>query len=191
MRDIAQAIQRPIENLRWPIEVGVRTGDTPPAIRRQLKAQSPHVLVTTPESLAIMLTDEGWQARMKGLRAVVLDEWHELLGTKRGSLLELSLARLRWVAADARTWALSATIANLDVAAAVAVGPIQPTVIRAEILRNIEVRTILPASISGCPWFGYSGLRLLPDVIRSIDPSKSTLIFTNTRSHAERWYQEF
>lgn len=190
VRDIAQAIQRPIEKLQWPIEVGVRTGDTPPVIRRQLKAQSPHVLVTTPESLAIMLTDEGWQARMGGLQAVVLDEWHELLGTKRGSLLELSLARLRSVATDVRTWALSATIANLEVAAAAAVGPVQSTIIRAEIPRNIEVRTILPASISRCPWFGYSGLRLLPDVIRSIDPAKSTLIFTNTRSHAERWYQE-
>ena len=127
---------------------------------------------------------------MKGLQAVVLDEWHELLGTKRGSLLELSLARLRWVATDARTWALSATIANLEVAAAAQWDPVQSTIIRAEIPRNIEVRTILPASISRCPWFGYSGLRLLPDVIRSIDPSKSTLIFTNTRSHAERWYQE-
>ena len=126
---------------------------------------------------------------MKGLQAVVLDEWHELLGTKRGSLLELSLARLRSVATDALTWALSATIANIEVAAAVAVGPIEPTIIRAEMPRNIQVHCILPASISSCPWFGYSGLRLLPDVIHSINPSKSTLIFTNTRSHAERWYQ--
>ncbi|HVG02332.1 MAG TPA: helicase-related protein, partial [Nitrospira sp.] len=181
--------RKPIEDLGWPIEVGIRTGDTPHVIRRQLKTQSPHVLVTTPESLALLLTDDGWQARMMGLQAVILDEWHELLGTKRGSLLELSLARLRSVAVDARIWALSATIANLEIAAAAAVGALQPTIVRADIPRNIQVRSILPASISSCPWFGYSGLRLLPDVISSINPSKSTLLFTNTRSHAERWYQ--
>ena len=189
VRDIARAIVRPLEDLGWPVEVGIRTGDTPQAIRRRLNAQSPHVLVTTPESLALLLTDDGWEARMRGLQAVVLDEWHELLGTKRGSLLELTLARLRSVATDARTWALSATIANLEVAAAVAVGPAEPTIVRADIPRNIKVQAILPASVASCPWFGYSGLRLLPEVIRSIDPFKSTLIFTNTRSHAERWYQ--
>lgn len=126
---------------------------------------------------------------MKGLRVVVVDEWHELLGSKRGSLLELTLARLRSVAPGVRTWALSATIANLTVAASVAVGSGEATIIRADILRRVLVQSILPKSLTACPWFGYSGLRLLPDVLRSLDPDKSTLLFTNTRSHAERWYQ--
>lgn len=189
VRDVAQAIQKPLADLRWPLDIAVRTGDTPQSVRRQLKIELPHVLVTTPESLAILMTDEGWQNRMKGLRAVVLDEWHELLGSKRGSLLELTLARLRSVAREVRTWALSATIANLDVAAEVAVGSGEASIIRDDIPRRVLVQSILPESLIACPWFGYSGLRLLPDVLRSIDPDKSTLLFTNTRSHAERWYR--
>ncbi len=189
VRDVAQAIQKPLADLRWPLDIAVRTGDTSQSVRRQLKIELPHILVTTPESLAILMTDQGWQNRMKGLRAVVLDEWHELLGSKRGSLLELTLARLRSVATEVRTWALSATIANLDVAAAVAVGSSEASIIRADILRRVLVQSILPESLTACPWFGYSGLRLLPDVLHSIDPDKSTLLFTNTRSHAERWYQ--
>jgi len=189
VRDVIQAIQRPLTDLGWPLDVAERTGDTAQAVRRRLKTDLPHILVTTPESLAILMTDQGWQGRLKGVRVVVVDEWHELLGSKRGSLLELTLARLRSVATEVRTWALSATIANLDVAAEVAVGSGEASIIRADILRRVLVQSILPESVTTCPWFGYSGLRLLPDVLRSIDPDKSTLLFTNTRSHAERWYQ--
>lgn len=189
VRDVTQAIQKALTNLGWPLDIADRTGDTAQSVRRQLKNELPHILVTTPESLAILMTDQGWQDRMKGLRVVVVDEWHELLGSKRGSLLELTLARLRSVAPGVRTWALSATIANLTVAASVAVGSGEATIIRADILRRVLVQSILPKSLTACPWFGYSGLRLLPDVLRSLDPDKSTLLFTNTRSHAERWYQ--
>ncbi|MGZ9146609.1 MAG: DEAD/DEAH box helicase, partial [Nitrospira sp.] len=189
VRDVTQAIQRPLADLGWPLAIAERTGDTAQSVRRQLKTDLPHILVTTPESLALLLTDQGWQDRMKGLRVVVVDEWHELLGSKRGSLLELTLARLRSVATEVRTWALSATIANIEVAAKVAVGSGEASIIHADILRRVLVQSILPASLTACPWFGYSGLRLLPDVLRSIDPEKSTLLFTNTRSHAERWYQ--
>lgn len=189
VRDVAQAIQKPLTDLRWPLDIVVRTGDTAQSVRRKLKTDLPHILVTTPESLEILMTDQGWQNRMKGLRAVVLDEWHELLGSKRGSLLELTLARLRSVATEVRTWALSATIANLDVAVQVAVGSGEASIIRADIPRRVLVQSILPESLTACPWFGYSGLRLLPDVLRGINPDKSTLLFTNTRSHAERWYQ--
>ncbi|MEO7859745.1 MAG: ligase-associated DNA damage response DEXH box helicase [Nitrospirales bacterium] len=189
VRDITRAIQKPLIDLGWPLDIVDRTGDTAQSVRRRLKAELPHILVTTPESLAILLTDQGWQDRMKGLRVVVVDEWHELLGSKRGSLLELTLARLRSVAPSVRTWALSATIANLNVAGTVAVGSGEAAIIRADILRRVMVQSILPDSLTACPWFGYSGLRLLSDVLRSIDPDKSTLLFTNTRSHAERWYQ--
>lgn len=189
-RDIAQAIQRPLADLSWPILVDLRTGDTTATARRRFKERLPHVLVTTPESLAILLTDRGWEERMHDVQAIVLDEWHELMGTKRGSLLELTLARLRGVATTARVWALSATIANLEDAASVAVGVGQePTIIRSDIPRHITLRCLLPESIQRCPWFGYSGLSLLPEVVARIDPNHSTLLFTNTRSHAERWYQ--
>jgi ATP-dependent Lhr-like helicase len=188
-RDIAQAIAKPVDDLGWPVEIGLRTGDTSAILRRRFKERLPHVLVTTPESLAILLTDRGWQDRMRGLQAILLDEWHELIGTKRGSLLELTIARLRSVATGARVWALSATIGNLDLAAAVAVGSGPATIVKADVPRHVRVQSILPASITRCPWLGYSGLRLLVDVIDSVDPSHSTLLFTNTRSHAERWYQ--
>ncbi len=188
-RDIAQAIQRPLDDLDWPITVDLRTGDTSAAARRRFKEHLPHVLVTTPESLAILLTDQAWEDRMRGVQAVVLDEWHELMGNKRGSLLELTLARLRSVAA-VKVWALSATIANLQDAAAVAVGEgHEPLLLRAEIPRHVRLHCLLPESIQRCPWFGYSGLSLLPEVVKRLDPAHSTLLFTNTRSHAERWYQ--
>lgn len=189
VRDVVRAIHKPLTDLQLPIGIAERTGDTAQSDRRRLKDDLPHILVTTPESLAILMTDEGWQGRMQGLRVVVVDEWHELMGTKRGSLLELTLARLRSVATRARTWTLSATIANLDVAARAALGTGEVSIIRADIPRRVAVQSILPESLTACPWFGYSGLRLLPDVLRSIDPHKSTLLFTNTRSHAERWYQ--
>lgn len=189
VRDVAQAIQKPLADLRWPLMVAVRTGDTTQASRRKLKTKLPHILVTTPESLAILMTDQQWRERMRGLHSIVLDEWHELLGSKRGSLLELSLSRLRAVASGARTWALSATIANLGIAAEVAVGSGQASIIRGDLSRRVQVQCILPESVSAAPWFGYSGLNLLPQVLHSIDPFKSTLLFTNTRSHAERWYQ--
>lgn len=189
-RDIAQAIQRPLDDLGWPIDVDLRTGDTTATARRKFKERLPHVLVTTPESLAILLSDQGWEDRMRSVQAIILDEWHELLGTKRGSLLELTLARLRAVAAGSRVWALSATIANLEEAASIAVGSgLDPTIIRADIPRHIRIHCLLPESIQRCPWFGYSGLSLLPEVVRQINHDQSTLLFTNTRSHAERWYQ--
>ena len=189
VRDIAQAIAQPLRELDWPIEVEVRTGDTSQASRRRLKQHFPDILVTTPESLAILMTEPEWQHRMAGLRAIVLDEWHELLQSKRGSLLELTMARLRAAVPSVRTWALSATIGTLDSAAQAAVGRGPYRIIRADLPRAMAIRTIIPPDISECPWFGYSGLRLLPDVARTIDPRHSTLIFTNTRSHAERWYQ--
>lgn len=189
-RDIAQAIQRPLDDLGWPIAVDLRTGDTSPTARRKFKEHLPHILVTTPESLAILLTDRGWEDRMHGVQAIVLDEWHELMGTKRGSLLELTLARLRSIAKGARVWALSATIANLEEAASVAVGAgDQAQIICADLPRHIRLHCLLPESIQRCPWFGYSGLRLLPEVVDQIDITRSTLLFTNTRSHAERWFQ--
>ena len=189
-RDIARAIQRPLDDLGWPVTVDLRTGDTPATARRKFKERLPHVLVTTPESLAILLTDRGWEDRMQDVQAIVLDEWHELMSTKRGSLCELTLARLRGVARGARVWALSATIANLEEAASVAVGTgREPTIIRGDIPRHIRMHCLLPKSIQRCPWFGYSGLSLLPEVVARIDPDHSTLLFTNTRSHAERWYQ--
>ena len=191
VRDIAQALMKPISDLKLPYHVEIRTGDTSQAARARLRERLPHILITTPESFGLLLAEKDAEARLSGVRALVVDEWHELLGTKRGSLLELTVARLREFAPHLKTWALSATIANLPTAAKVAVGLSQkPTLIAEKLKRTVRIDSILPASKQNFPWYGHSGLRLADDVVAQIDTNVSTLIFTNTRSQAERWFHE-
>jgi ATP-dependent Lhr-like helicase len=190
VRDVASAIRRPLEELALPFDVDVRTGDTSSTERARIKNRMPHVLVTTPESLALILTDREWKKRIANLQAIVLDEWHELLGTKRGSLLELTLARVRQERPEVRTWALSATVANLEQAAHAAIGDGAPLIVKENLERPVSIRSLLPPTTEAFPWFGHSGLKMAKLVADDIDPKKSTLIFTNTRSHAERWFAE-
>ena len=190
-RDLQINLTKPITEMGLPFQVELRTGDTTAAAKARMREKLPQILVITPESLALLLTETEWRTRMGGVRAIVLDEWHELLGTKRGSLLELTLARLRTAAPEARTWALSATIANLETAAEVAVGrDVKPVLIREKLDRPVEIRSILPPSLGAFPWFGHSGLGLAKHVVDHLNPAVSTLLFTNTRSQAERWYSE-
>lgn len=189
-RDIELALRAPIEELGLRIKVESRTGDTSTAIRTRQRTELPPVLITTPESLSLMLTRENAAALFSGLRTVIVDEWHELLSSKRGTQTELALARLRRLAPSVKTWALSATLANLDEAArgAVGVAAEPPTIIRGEVSRRVEIRTLVPADPQSMPWAGHLGLKLLEDVVAALDPSVSTLVFANTRSQAELWY---
>ncbi|RYE88121.1 MAG: DEAD/DEAH box helicase, partial [Myxococcales bacterium] len=190
-RDLELALREPVEFLGASVRVEGRTGDTSSSVRQRQKAALPEVLITTPESLALLLSQPDPQASLGGIAAIVLDEWHELLGSKRGSLLELTLARLRALAPGARTWALSATLGNLDEAARAAVGGgREPCVIEAQLSRPVEVETLLPASLDDLPWTGHTGLHLLPRVVAELRARRaSTLLFTTTRTQAERWYQ--
>jgi len=195
-RDIEAALRLPVQECGLGFRVESRTGDTGSWVRARQKERLPDVLVTTPESLSLMLTWADASQRFAGLGCVIVDEWHELLSSKRGTQVELALARLRRFAPGMRTWALSATLANLDEAARAAVGwgrdgrggVVEPVVISARIPRPVEIETLLPEPVTAIPWAGHLGLAMLPRLVEWLDPARSTLVFVNTRSQCERWY---
>ncbi len=191
-RDLALAIREPIEAMGWPLTLGIRNGDTASGERSRQLRQPPQILITTPESLSVLLANRAAPQLFAGLEAVVLDEWHELMGSKRGSQTELALSWLRGQRPGLRTWAISATIGNLKEAARAAVGVgagEDPLLVRARLRRHTEIRSLLPESIDGFPWGGHLGLRMYEDLVAALDPAISTLIFTNTRNQSERWHQ--
>ncbi|BCX03760.1 MAG: DNA ligase-associated DEXH box helicase [Candidatus Roseilinea sp.] len=189
--DTEQSLREPVESLGlgWTIER--RTGDTTTALRAKQKERLPTVLVTTPESLSLMLSWPDARERFAGLRYVIVDEWHELLGTKRGTQTELALARLRCWQPGLRTWGLSATLGNLDVALRALVGAqsTDATLICADLPKEVIIESLLPEQVERFPWAGHLGLVMLPRVLEAIEANASTLIFTNTRSQTEMWYQ--
>jgi ATP-dependent helicase Lhr and Lhr-like helicase len=191
--DTAESLRTPLADLDLPWTVELRTGDTSSSVRQRQRLRFPTALVTTPESLSLLLSHEDTREKFTGLRCVIMDEWHELMGSKRGVQAELCLARLRHWFPGLRTWGLSATLGNLDQALAVLLGPrFEPThsrLISAHVAKKFELKTLLPRQIESFPWSGHSGLNLLPDVIRQIARKKTTLLFTNTRSQTEIWFQ--
>uniref|UniRef100_UPI003569D966 ligase-associated DNA damage response DEXH box helicase n=1 Tax=Salegentibacter sp. TaxID=1903072 RepID=UPI003569D966 len=155
----------------------------------------PDLLITTPESLQLLLSSKNYDMTFKNLNAVVVDEWHELLGTKRGVQMELALSRLKTVSKDLRIWGISATIGNLEQAREVLLGPnseaFQNSVlIKANIKKKIKVHSIIPEKMERFPWRGHLGLHLIDEVVPIIKNSRTTLLFTNTRSQCELWFQK-
>ena len=189
-RDIEHSIRRPIEDMGWDLRVESRTGDTSSSKKaRQLK-QMPDILITTPESLSVMLAYKDGTKRFKHVRCIILDEWHELMSSKRGTQAELGLSRLRQFAPRLKTWAVSATLGNLSEAAQTAVGlDTQPVIIQSDLQRDTVIHSILPQTVDSFPWAGHLGLRMFEALIDALDIERSTLIFTNTRNQAERWFQ--
>lgn len=175
--------------LKWRIEN--RTGDTSSKERERQKKDPPDVLLITPESLHILLSQKGYSAYFAGLRTVICDEWHELVGTKRGVQVELALSRLRTLAPGLRTWGISATVGNLEEASGVLMGTFDRNycIVKADIEKKTEVISLLPDTMERLPWAGHLGIRLLDKVLPVLESSRSTLVFTNTRSQAEIWYQ--
>jgi ATP-dependent Lhr-like helicase len=195
-RDLALAIQAPIEAMGWPLRLAIRNGDTSSHERTKQLRSPPQILITTPESLSLLLANAKAPELFGALQAVVLDEWHELMGSKRGVQAELCLSWLRQLRPNLCTWAISATIGNLEEAARAAVGlePAQaggpqPRIVTANIQRATAIRSLLPDSIDGFPWGGHLGLRMYEELVAGLDPAVSTLLFTNTRNQAERWHQ--
>ncbi len=189
-RDIEQSIRRPIEEMGWDLRVESRTGDTSASRKACQIKNTPQILITTPESLSLMLSYAGAETLFGNLRAVILDEWHELLGSKRGTQTELCLSALRQLQPSLQTWALSATLGNLQEAAQVAVGlGTEPVIIQTNLQRQTIIRSILPESVDTFPWAGHLGLRMFQELVDALDIETSTLIFTNTRAQAEKWYQ--
>ncbi len=189
--DTLVTLQQAATELGLPWSVAGRTGDTPAAVKKRQQQKLPTVLVTTPESLHLLLSHTGARERFKHLDLVVVDEWHELMGTKRGVLVELALARLRGWQKGVRIWGLSATLGNTATALRALLGRTadQGVLIHGREPKTIRVTSIRPEVMERFPWAGHLGLKLLPRVIAKIEAASSTLIFTNTRSQTEIWYQ--
>ena len=193
--EIAQAAQRFADGLDTQLTVGIRTGDTPQAERAKQKKKMPDLLVTTPESLQLLLTSKGYDKVFKNTTAIVIDEWHELLGSKRGVQVELGLSRLKTIAPQLRIWGVSATIGNLNQAREVLLGPESQAfknsaLIKANLGKTYKVESIIPETMEKFPWRGHMGLHLLEEVVPIINNSKTTLLFTNTRAQCELWFQK-
>ncbi len=193
--DTEAALRAPVEDLGLPWTVESRTGDTPAGIRTRQGKRLPTALVTTPESLALLLTRPDTPTLFEHLELVVVDEWHELMSSKRGVQTELALARLRRWRPGLRTWGLSATLGNLatarDTLLGMAPGGVQRSgrIVRGLVPKALQVDSLIPDTMERFPWSGQIGLRLVPEVVRAIEEGKTTLVFTNTRATAEIWFQ--
>lgn len=196
-KDIARAMEEVLQELNIPWQVGIRSGDTPVSTRAAQKKNMPEVLLITPESLHLLIGQKEYPKVFTSLTTVVADEWHELLGTKRGVMIELGLSRLKGLAkkegrSPLRIWGISATIGNLGEAMDVLLGTPDPdaVIVRAKLDKKIELQSILPDEIEKYPWAGHLGTRLLYKALPIVNESRTTLIFTNVRSQTEIWYQE-
>jgi len=203
--DTTKALAEPLAALapRWTI--GQRTGDTPSAERARQDRRFPTVLVTTPESLSLMLTREHAREQLQGVECVVVDEWHELIGSKRGVQTQLALARLWRFNPGLVVWGLSATLGNLQQAMDVLCRPGQgvdgaarepakepakePALVRGRIDKALVIDTLIPPDPGKYSWAGHLGARMQQPVVDEIARSGTTLVFTNVRSQAEIWYQ--
>jgi len=192
-KEIELSARRLIEGLDIGMTVGVRSGDTSLKERTRQKEKPPHLLITTPESLHLLLAQRSYREFFKDLRVLVADEWHELMGSKRGVQVELALSRLKTIAPGLKVWGISATIGNMDQALQALLGDYYArnnfSVIRADIRKQVEIVSVLPDSLDKMPWSGHLGIHLIEKVIDIVKQSNSTLVFTNTRSFAEIWYQ--
>jgi ATP-dependent Lhr-like helicase len=190
--DTAKALAQPLHDLAPTWTIGLRTGDTSSAERSRQDRRMPTVLVTTPESLTLMLTREAMREELAGVAFVVVDEWHELIGSKRGVQVQLALARLRGLHPGLVSWGLSATLGNLEEALAVLCGQDpepQPRLVRGKIDKTLLIDTLIPPDPGKYSWAGHLGARMQMPVVEEIERSGTTLVFTNVRSQAEVWYQ--
>ena len=190
--DTEEALRQPLDELGIPWSLESRTGDTSAAVRARQRRRLPTALITTPESLALLLARNDAPDIFTDLRLVVVDEWHELMGTKRGVLVELALARLRFHQPSVRTWGLSATIGNLGDAADALLGVRQdrpPRIVRGVDPKYVVIDALIPPVIERFPWAGHLGTPMVPQVVAALEEAASAIVFTNTRSQTETWYQ--
>ena len=203
-KDIGRAMEEVIAGLGMSWKIGIRNGDTDTSERARQKRQMPEVLIITPESLHLLLAQKGYPEVFRQLRLVAVDEWHELLGSKRGVQVELALSRLAGCISESSRaessasfgiWGISATIGNLDEARAVLMSPLrmwqqtEGEVVKARLKKDTTVISVLPDEIEKYPWAGHLGIKLVDKVLPIIYSSRTTLIFINTRGMSELWYQ--
>lgn len=190
--DIVKSLKMPVNDMGMDWTIEARTGDTSTSQRAKQMKSMPDVLVTTPESLTLLISQKDSKKKFSDLRCIVIDEWHELLSSKRGVMTELALARLRAWNKKLKVWGVSATIGNLDEALKVLMGSkinSKSRIVQGSHKKKMVIDSIIPETIERFPWAGHIGLKLLPQVVEEIDKWKSVIVFTNTRSQTEIWFQ--
>ncbi len=201
--DTARALSAACDDAGVPWRVELRTGDQSSHVKQRQEKRPPEALVTTPESLCLLLTRTAAPKFFRRLTWIIVDEWHELMGSKRGVLTELALARLRSLAPGVVTWGLSATLGNLEEARAHLLGIDEEglarpgRLVRGEVPKTIVLDSLIPPEPSGgaqagrgrFPWAGHMGLVMLEAVLDELEGAASALVFTNTRNQCELWRQ--
>ncbi len=191
--EIKITCERALEGLGLDWRVEVRSGDTSTTQRRKQLENPPEIMITTPESIHVMMATKGYEKLFRQMKAIVVDEWHELMGSKRGVQVQLGISRIRGLCPKLKVWGISATIQNIDEALDILLGThkslIPHIIIKSELSKKIAVESIIPDEIERYPWAGHLGIQLLEKVVPIIEKSTSTIIFTNTRSQCEIWYQ--
>ncbi len=198
-KDIGRAMEEVITELGMSWKVGIRNGDTDTNERQQQKRQMPEAFIITPESLHLFLAQKHYPESFQSLQIIAIDEWHELLGSKRGVQVELAISRLLGVTRNRpvplQIWGISATIGNLEQAKEVLMSPLHLTtcetgvIVKANLRKNVVISSVLPDEIEKYPWAGHLGIKLVDKVIPILNESRTTLIFINTRGMSEIWYQ--
>jgi ATP-dependent Lhr-like helicase len=213
-KDIGRAMEEVVFELGLQWKIGIRNGDTDMSERQKQKRQMPEVLIITPESLHLLLAQKGYPDLFKTLKIIAVDEWHELIGSKRGVQVELAVSRIVAVsgsklAGDGQStginpplslWGISATIGNLEESKEVLLSPLKrihsddqsakyDVIVKAKLRKNVVIESVFPDEIEKYPWAGHLGIKLVDKVIPIINSSQTTLIFINTRGMSERWYQ--
>ena len=199
-KDIGRAMEEVISELGMQWQVAIRNGDTPVSERQKQKKQMPEVLIITPESLHLLLAQKNNAEIFESLKIIAVDEWHELLGSKRGVQVELAISRIVNMKGNLQSsiinnqcsvWGISATIGNLEQAKEVLLSSLdeEGMIVKAIMNKKIKVIPIIPNEIEKYPWAGHLGIKLVEKVIPIINENKTTLIFINTRGMSETWYQ--
>lgn len=191
-QDLQKAMQEVCEVIGLPWQVAVRNGDTDAKTRTAMKKRPPECLITTPETLHILISQKDHKELFQSLSAVVVDEWHELVGNKRGVQVQLALEYIQSINPNRfKRWAVSATIGNLNQAAQTLLGSQLPVhIVKAKVDKEIVIQSVFPEEIEKYPWSGHLGIKLMDQVIDIIEGGRSVLLFTNTRSQTEIWYQK-
>ncbi|MDQ1803527.1 ligase-associated DNA damage response DEXH box helicase [Chryseobacterium sp. CKR4-1] len=189
-KDIAKAMEEAINEIGLDWTVGVRNGDTDPKTRQQQVKNMPEILVVTPESLHLLLGQKNHVRFFQNLHCIAVDEWHELLGSKRGVMVELGISQVRKYAPTLKIWGITATIGNLEEAMDVLIPyDVKKVKITAKQHKKIDIIPVFPDEVEILPWAGHLGAKLADKIVPIILESKSTIVFTNTRSQSEMWYQ--
>jgi ATP-dependent Lhr-like helicase len=196
-QEIFEALEKASVEMKLDIEVGLRNGDTSTKERTKQRKSLPSLLITTPESLQLLLASKGYETRFKHLRSIVIDEWHDLYASKRGALLELGLSRLKGINPKLQIWGISATLGDPLLALSVLKGSVIEnekvpdgwSIIQSNLTKEILIESLISEKADRFPWRGHLGLHLIDQIGPLLEKSKSILIFTNTRSQCEIWFQ--